>query len=322
VAAPALRPLGIGEILDVAIKITLRNWKTLIGLVALIVAPIQAVVALIGLSLLDEETFSSVESETFDSADAGTFFAGIGLIVVLSGLSWLLSTAVAFRAVVEAYLGRRSSWRSSLGFVARRLHSLLWLTIVQGVLLVLGFVACVIPGIWLWVSWSVAIPVLFTEDVRGSKALGRSFRLVRGRWWPTFGLVLLGFLLTSIVGAVIQGIFSALVFVADSDFAVFLTDTLGGSISSILTTPFLAAVITVLYVDLRVRKEGFDLQLLAERLGSPVDDDAEGQPLLLPPLQAPPPQPRPGREGAGDQPPYWPPPPGWKPSGGDSSDRS
>jgi hypothetical protein len=321
VAAPELRPLGIGEILDVAIKITLRNWKTLIGLVALIVAPIQAIVALVGLSLANDDSLGSLESETVDPADFGTFFAGIGIIVVLSALSWLLSTAVAFRAVVEAYLGRRSSWRSSLGFVARRLHSLLWLTIVQGVLLVLGFLACVVPGVWLWVAWSVAIPVLFTEDVRGSKALGRSFRLVRGRWWPTFGLVLLGFLLTSVVGGLVQAIFSALFFVAESDFALFLTDTLGGSLSSILTTPFLAAVITVLYVDLRVRKEGFDLQLLADRLGSP-PDDSEGQPLLLPPLEAPAPAPRPGGESTGEQPPYWPPPPGWKPSRGGTSDES
>jgi hypothetical protein len=321
VAAPELRPLGIGEILDVAIKITLRNWKTLIGLVALIVAPIQAVVALVGLSLMDEDAFTSVDGQTVDSGEVGTFFAGIGIIVVLSGLSWLLSTAVAFRAVVEAYLGRRSSWRSSLGFVARRLHSLLWLTIVQAVLLVLGFLACIVPGIWLWVSWSVAIPVLFTEDVRGFKALGRSFRLVRGRWWPAFGLVLLGFLLTSIVGGLVQAIFSALFFVAESDFALFLTDMLGGSLSSILTTPFLAAVITVLYVDLRVRKEGFDLQLLAERIGAG-EEEREGAPMLLPPPVAPPaPELEPGGEGTGRAPPYWPPPPGWKP-GGDSSGES
>jgi hypothetical protein len=320
VAAPELRPLGIGEILDVAIKITLRNWKTLIGLVALIVAPIQAVVALVGVSLADEDAFTTVDGQTVDSGEVGTFAAAIGIIVVLSGLSWLLSTAVAFRAVVEAYLGRRSSWRSSLGFVARRLHSLLWLTIVQAVLLVLGFLACIVPGIWLWVSWSVAIPVLFTEDVRGFKALGRSFRLVRGRWWPAFGLVLLGFLLTSVVGGLVQAIFSALFFVAESDFALFLTDTLGGSLSSILTTPFLAAVITVLYVDLRVRKEGFDLQLLAERIGAG-EDEAERGPLLLPPPVAPPaPEPELRGEGMGRAPPYWPPPPGWKPDGDSSGE--
>jgi hypothetical protein len=317
VAVPELRPLGIGEILDVAIKITLRNWKTLVGLVALTVVPFQVIVALIELSLADD-TFAT-DGDTVQADEVAPFVAGFVLIIVLSGLSWLVSTGVAFRAVAEAYLGRKSNWRSSLSFIARRLHSLLWLTIVEGVLLVLGFVACIIPGIWLWVSWSVAIPVLLTEDVRGFKALGRSFRLVKGRWWPTFGLVLLGFLLTTIVGGLVQAIFGALFFVADSDFAIFLTDTLGGSLSSIVTTPFLAAVITVLYVDLRVRKEGFDLQLLAERIGASAEETDAG-PLLLPPLVAP--QPQPEAAGAGEQPPYWPPPPGWKPSGGDSSGES
>jgi hypothetical protein len=66
----------------------------------------------------------------------------------------------------------------------------------------------------------------------------------------------------------------------------------------------------VLYYDLRVRKEGYDLELLAEQLGIP--------PSAMPAAAA-------GPEAVGNVggPPFWPPPPGWKPpaegaGGGDS----
>jgi len=78
--------------------------------------------------------------------------------------------------------------------------------------------------------------------------------------------------------------------------------------------PLLAAVTLVLYVDLRVRKEGFDLQLLAERMGLPPDSDLPPEALA----PAPPPTtpggghwpPVPARP-PGQEPAYWPPPPTW-----------
>jgi hypothetical protein len=68
-----------------------------------------------------------------------------------------------------------------------------------------------------------------------------------------------------------------------------------------IATPAAAAFITVLYIDLRVRKEGFDLLLLARRLGVE-RAPGQGPPSFLP--EAPP---------TGGQPPFWPPPPGWTP---------
>ena len=71
-----------------------------------------------------------------------------------------------------------------------------------------------------------------------------------------------------------------------------------------ITTPYSAAVVALLYFDLRVRKEGLDLQLLARDAGVERDPDA--------PLPAP----LHGDEWTPEeraQAPYWPPPPGWKP---------
>jgi hypothetical protein len=175
--------------------------------------------------------------------------------------------------VSEAYLGEEADWRRSLRFALSRLRSLLWLAFLHAIVLAVGFVLCVVPGIYLYGALAVATPALLFEDARGTKALRRSRELVRTRWWSTAGALLAASILTAIVqGAV-----------------------------------FLAAVIVVLYFDLRVRKEGFDLFLLAQRMG--VDAPVGAAPVSF--IPEPPPV-----VVEGDEPPFWPPPPGWKPRSG------
>ena len=123
-----------------------------------------------------------------------------------------------------------------------------------------------------------------------------------------FAIVLLGSILGGILQAAIGGVLGGLAIAADSEIVDVVTSTLSAVIAGALTTPFIAAVTIVLYVDLRVRKEGFDLALLAGRLG-----DAESGEVFVPP--PPPYLPKPLPPRTGTQPPYWPPPPGWKPDG-------
>jgi hypothetical protein len=303
VATPALRPLAIGEVLDVAIKITFRHVRTLALVVLVVVAPAQILSAAVTVSQPD--VFLDVEGSTVPSdQDVATTIGAFAAIIVLSLLSSTLATGACFKAIVDAYLGSTPSWRSSLGFAARRLHSLLWLSFLTYVLGAFALLGLIVLGVWLFVSWTVAVPAMLTEDVRGLKAMRRSFRLVRGMWWRTLGIFLLGFILAGVLSSIIQGIVAGLSFAADSTAAEFVLTSIGGILGALISTPFSAAFITVLYVDLRVRKEGFDLQLLAERLGG---GDPVGPGQFMPP--PPPAPPAPGE----DQPPFWPPPPGWKP---------
>lgn len=312
VGAPELRALSVGEVLDAAIKIYFRHARTLFLLVLLIVAPTQVLISLIDLSASEGIYSTGGEIDpAIDVEDVPRIAAGLIVIVLLTLLSATLATGACFKAIVDGYLGGQPSWRESLAFVARRLHSLVWVSILVYLLAVVALLALILPGIWLFVAWSVAVPALLTEDLRGRRALGRSFRLVRGRWWPTFGIVVLGTLLSGIVAGVIGGLTGALTFAADSDTALFLVNTLGGTLGSLVSTPFTAAFITVLYVDLRVRKEGFDLQLLAQRVGS-VPGDV--------PIAVPPPPPAGPSVLEGEQPPFWPPPPGWTPQSDRSTD--
>jgi hypothetical protein len=311
VTAPDLRPLSVGEILDVAIKIYLLHAWTLFRVVLVVVVPMQILVTLVDASATEGIFSGAADAEDFTpEEELPALIGGTVVILVALVLGFVLSAAACFKAVADAYLGAEPDWRSSLAFAARRLHAVIWISTLAGLFGLLAFAALILPGIWLLVAWTVAIPVLLTEDVRGLGALRRSFRLVRGRWWGTFGVVLLGSLLVSIVSGLLTGIGSALVFVAEDTFAAFVLNAVVSILSALVTTPFYAAFVVVLYVDLRVRKEAFDLELLAERIGVAPGEDAPAR-RAAQPLPGPPP-----RTDSGEEPPFWPPPPGWKPAGG------
>jgi hypothetical protein len=298
-----LRPLGLGEILDAGIKVYRNKFGTMLKAVAVVIVPVQVLNVLIQLSLPDSGT-TTTGTGTAATSD-GSGWAGIAallLIFVVTVVSSTLAEAACLKAVSDTYLGTDTDWRGSLRFGFHRLGSLLWLTLIHGVLLLLAFAACIVPGIWLYAAWSVAVPALLIEDERGLKALNRSFRLVRGRWWPTAGTLLLANLLAAAVAFGFGILALPLVFAGDgNDFLVDLANGILGAVASVITIPFIAAVIAVIYFDLRVRKEGFDLQLMARRIGAPA---GAASPAPMPWTT-----PAPGAGGG------WapPPPPGWSP---------
>jgi hypothetical protein len=307
--APQLRPLGIGEILDVGIKITMRHWWTLARAVLVVVIPLQLAAAVVDVSASGGVITTSGETGTIDPDQIWTFVAATLVAVMLTLLAQTIATGACFKAVADAYLGRVPSWRRSLVEVLRRLHSIIWVSLLAFFLGALGLVLCIAPGIWLYVSWTVAVPALLTEGVKGRKALGRSFRLVKGFWWRTLAIVLLGSFLAGILQAAIGGVLTAIAFATDSAVVDVVTSTLSAVAAGAITVPFVAAVTIVLYVDLRVRKEGFDLALLLAGF----EEADSGAPSVSAPPAPPPFVPPPRPTFTGTQPPFWPPPPGWKP---------
>ncbi|MDX6703254.1 MAG: hypothetical protein QOF26_3480 [Baekduia sp.] len=268
-----MRPLNLGETLDASIKIVRARWRTLAAVMLVVALPLQILQVLVTASTTDVyqagSSFSTGGSSKTTYSDQGAYVAGQLVIFVLAILGNLLGTVACYRAIADTYLERPTSARASLQYAMGRLGPMLWLTLLLGLGLILGFLAFVIPAIWLAVAWSVTYPVLLVEDVRGVAALKRSFALVKDHWWATFGRVAVAYILVLVVTAVASSVIVAvpLLAVDDTSFGALLLSNLGSLIVTLLTTPFLAAVITLVYFDLRVRKEGFDLALLAERMG-------------------------------------------------------
>jgi hypothetical protein len=302
VATRTLRPLSIGEILDAGIKVVVRHWKVLALCVVALVLPLNVIQVLLQASI-DPDAFKNGDTTT--NADVGPALIGYLGSLLLSGLATLVTFTACFKAVADAWLGATPEVGRSLRFGGRRLAKVLLAGIIWSIGLVLAFIALVIPWFYFSVAWSLTLPVLLFEGVGPFKAMGRSRSLVKGRWWPTLGLLLVGYLLVSIIAGVIQGLLVGIAVGSDAGTVpTAIATVVGSTLAAAILRPYLAAVLTILYFDMRVRKEGFDLQLMAEGLGQPHDPDA--------PLPAP----LVGEEYTPEQKaaaPYWPPPPGWTP---------
>ena len=325
--APALRALRVGEVLDKSITLYGRHFGPLVKAVLVIVVPVQILSQLITASTAPEESYTLDASTIPDSAlnetgEWAAYITGQVLVGMLGLMVIVITTAACFKAVSDAYLGGRPDWRDSLRFAMRHTHSLVWLLILSMLLLIPALIPLAIPFVWLAIAWVVAPLALLFEGARGRHALRRSFNLVRGRWWPTFGTILIA----TIIATVVQGVFGAflgLLFFVDGVSPLFSLVAAGvvGILGTALTTPFQAAIITLIYFDLRVRKEGFDLQLLAERMGTTPEPSASLAPTV-PPVTGQPPAGYPPPAGgyppfpAGPAPAgYAPPSPGHAPAG-------
>ncbi|HWD70130.1 MAG TPA: hypothetical protein VG293_08025 [Solirubrobacteraceae bacterium] len=318
----------MGEILDAAIKLYLGNARVLMGSAAAIVVPIQLLSGIVLMSAYsDGHDISSGFSGFGQTVTPAEAHARLGASAINGVTSWVAGAfvlAACIKALSDAYLGESPTATGSLRFGLRRLLPLLGLTIVYTIGQLLGFVALIITGIWLYAMWSVRVPACVIERAGPFRSLRRSYGLVKGRWWPVAGVLIVSYFMVLVIGGLISG---GLIAAAISNsnpsvqFAVTIS-VLSGIISGVLLQPFSAAVVTVLYYDLRIRKEGYDLELLADQLGL----EASGLPPASSTGRHRSPE---GSQGAAGGfrgpvgpedvgkpggPPYWPPPPGWRPT--------
>ena len=164
-SVPVLRPLGVGEILDMALAVYRRHAAALWRLVAVVVALPAAL----------NGALAVAEHQVRDSnGSSGSLLVLLLLVQVVSLLASFLATAAAYRLVADAYLGRAVDPAASMRFGLRRVGSVIWVSLLAGLGIFVGLLLLIVPGVYLAVAWSVAIPVLLGENLRGRAALRRS----------------------------------------------------------------------------------------------------------------------------------------------------
>jgi hypothetical protein len=192
-----------------------------------------------------------VEATSFDLDDGIKVF-GAALALLLLTMTGLLGEIFYTGAVAIALTNPRGGEPPSLREVARMVdyRTLIVVDLIFGVLVAVGLVAFVVPGILAFVYLSPAAPVVEIEHHGVRAALTRSARLVRGRFW----YVLVALLPIEIASDAIGGGATHLVYdlFGDSLIAGWLTDTA----SNILLTPIFAVAAVLLTLDLIAEKEG------------------------------------------------------------------
>jgi hypothetical protein len=290
-----LRPLTLSDILDGSFRVIRRNPAVMVGLSAAV-----AVVQVLLVALFEVLAFAQFGSIRVTSASNPTAPTDLGPLlggesVQLAGLlaSTLLGavlTGMLTIAVTQDVLGNVLSAARVWQRIRGRIGRLVWLAVLTTVLEFTGLLLFLAPGIWLWGIWAVAVPAMMVEGTGVTDALGRSKALVDGTFWRVWGIravgtvmvmVVSGFLVVpfELVGAALDGdVLSAHSGGAQLPLLFIALTAVGSALAATVTAPVKAAIDSLLYVDLRMRKEGLDLVLRqAVPAGAP---------------QAPPPGPR------------------------------
>jgi hypothetical protein len=168
------------------------------------------------------------------------------------------------RAIADRYLGRPVTVRGTYRAIR---PSIIWLVVFVFVQSFAAYLLILPPlGIYVYIALSFVPQVIVLENANVVTAIQRSWRLVQNQWWRTLGMNALVLLIAAIIvlPALVAG--EVLVFAgqpwAISNFATqFFTQGL-----SLIYLPARLAALTLMYYDLRIRKEGYDLEVaVAER---------------------------------------------------------
>lgn len=265
---PRLVPMTIGDLLDLTFRLFKANLRCIFPILVAVVTPWQ-VLRVLGTAsttnlspLLSQLGLGAASGANPPGASTGralALFASAGLILFQP-----LATGAVTRAVVARYRNDVVPGPLCLMRGGKRwAPSVLVASLLGHVLIVLGSVLFLVPGLILAVLWSLTAPVAATEGLGPWKALGRSWRLVSARGWRVMGNLLLGGVVVLVsVNLLSAGPVVAIGLVVHGRLAVDL-DAIVSTLASAVQYGLYATLVALVYVNQRVRLEGLDLDALA-----------------------------------------------------------
>lgn len=267
-----LRPMGIGDILDETFRLYRENFLLFLATAAVLEVPAQIINTLLSLARPAVTTIVPGQGITPAQTSAATTGGLIGVVAgLITAFAGVFITAALAVVVSNRYLGRLTTVGEAYRATLNRLGPLLVTTIWAGIRLVLlGFACVVIIGIpfliYFAVAWSLLPQVVMLENVdRG--ASGRSRELIRGYWWKTLGLYIVVAILAYLLVFVILVPVVAGIFAGAGVTGTRLLTGLATLIFSLLVRPIQTVATTLLFYDLKIREEAFDLETMAQQAG-------------------------------------------------------
>ncbi len=316
-----LAPLSLGELLDQTFSYLRKHFWLFAGIMVAPEAVLVGLNLLMQIFLRPPRYVPG--TRVVPSAQMAAFLARAGMSTLAILLAYYVVYALALGATTyalsEIHLGRATTILESYRAVRRRLgrlinvtltimfrtfgvfvlagfllafclalmgslpRSLVWVAILLGLALLVGFVITGVLLIIFLVRYSVAVPALVLENLSARQALKRSVALTRGFLWRLLVVGVLTLLIRMVVVFLCQSPFAIavmLVTVKGGYPSIWLSipSMLVGGVCAAATAPLFMIGFALAYYDLRVRKEGFDLQLMMSNLDEAQPQSASAQP--------------------------------------------
>ena len=292
--APQLKQLGVGDIVDRVFA--LYRARPLLFLALAAVPYLVLVLAITGLTLAFAASFARLADWATQLAEAGpnttnlvppslgNITAFVIVIVLLAVVILSAQSAALVDAMAQGYLGRRITLGQAFSDGLRAAPSVIgagllvfllliafWALLIvvavisQQALVVFGVVLLALGGSVYIASSALVAPVVATvERVGPATALRRSWSLSEGNRWRIIGLQLLLLILNGVISALLSTVFVT-AFISDITTRT-IVQQLANLVANVAWAPVQWGTFAVLYYDLRVRREAFDLQFAAEAL--------------------------------------------------------
>lgn len=276
----------LGDIITETFSIYGRNFLTLIAITAIVVVP---------LTLLYIAVLNVVDvAERYDILIAIVIPEAVIIGLIIAGHS--LMAGALIHAICEQHLRNPVSIEQAYRFAWRRIDKLIGANILIGLAVglvasvcmlislgvrdALGWPTCLIftvplaalgiaVGTFLIVRWILALQSIVVEAHSATKALSRSSDLVSGSWWWVFSTMLLFVVL---VMAVSVAIYFPFWIAADRDVDI---RVIGSTLITVLATPLLITIATLIYYNLRIKEKEFDADIMARELGIATGDPSQ-----------------------------------------------
>lgn len=252
--------MGVGDLLDTTFRLFRRHFGVFFAIGVLFSVPTALLSAVVELTAPNSQLWQGVSLAI--STLIGTFLYGA---LVRPAAEAAQGGTPSVNGVIASL---RETWWPIL------LCSLLFLfapTLIAGTIVGIPF------AVYFWIAWSFVFQAALLEAHGGRSALSRSRQLVKGSWWRCAGISILVSLVMLAVIAVVSlpGIIVAGLEVGlDANppplsAGARLLTALCSVLATAIAYPLVVIAWTLLYYDLRVRKEGLDLQLRAAGLATP-----------------------------------------------------
>jgi hypothetical protein len=186
--------------------------------------------------------------------DPSEMFIGLGVAAVLGMLLQPIATAVILYSTFQDMRGRAIRLGEAISWALSRFLPLLGVGLLATLGFLAGFIALIIPAFILMVMWAVAVPACVVEKTGPVESLTRSSELTKNMRWQIFAIILIVGIITGIINNILQTASLA------AGVAVFFVVML---IWQGINHAFNAVLIAVIYHDLRVTKEGGDVNRIA-----------------------------------------------------------
>ena len=237
-----------GQTLAASARMYIGNLPLVLGIGVLFI-PVSLVVSLLQTLVLHGTSVLGVQTGDESSGVLAFFVVAIGTALTLLGLGFV--QAATAQALVELDRGRAIGPLKAYRLASDSVRPLLGALFVAVVVVsLLASSLYLIPiAIWLAARWALIAPAIELEDQTAIGGLGRSSRLVRGKWLKVASLVVVGALLAIVAGPLIGVL---LILVTDAPF--WLVNVVAGVVY-VLTMPLVAIATTYVYFDRRVDDE-------------------------------------------------------------------